>query len=1146
MNKRTNYYLKKCFFKIILLFFSLILIKPMSYANENSFLRQDITLNLSRVTLKEAFRIIEKESGLTFMYDAASLNLNRIVSIKVTNQTVENVLKQLFEGTGIGFEISGNQIIVAQKKALIENQVNISTKSRKIVGIVKDQHEEPIIGANVVIKGTNKGVITDIDGRFELDVSEGDILRITYIGFVDQEISVGNKNRLEIKLKEDTQNLDEVVVVGYGTQKKKNLTSAIVHIDSKELETTTSTNLSSTLAGRLPGLTVKQQSGAPGNDGAAIIVRGYASLNDNNPLIVVDGVVRDYFPNISSDDIEDITVLKDATASAVYGVRGAAGVILITTKRGSMQKPTVTLNSSVSLSQNAEFPKFLDGPEYVYWFNKAEEMDGIPLDKRTFSQDVINRVTNGDPQGIYGNTDWFDLLFENVAPTYSNNLSVNGGNERIRYYASLGTYNQRGIIKSTTFDRYTFRMNMDAKITENFYVEMNAYGNESRTKSPALDAGQGRVNESSSLFSQALLSYPFLPEMYDGLPTATFLNAKNQCPIVSRDQSGRQKVNSTVFQGNLVLRYKLPFIKGLEAKLNMAYDRTFTLKKSSLLSTYVNEFDLQSGTYSKKAAGYASEGVASLNEWYADTERQTVQTSLDYNNTFGKHTIGALFLYEYVRDKGNGMSAGAKDFPIRDIMDLNYGETVLDDMVKGSHSFFHRAGYVMRLNYNYDNKYLLEVTGRLDGTPNFAPGRRWGIFPGVSAGWRISEEEFLKGKADFLNDLKIRGSVGQLGNDNIGAYPYLKTAQLSVNPSAFIGNELVRKLTMSGIPSDITWEKSTSYNVGLDASLFNYQLGVEIDVFYMLTKDILQSQSAVFPPSIGGYYPSAINYGVVKNRGVEVTLTHRNTVRNVSYGIRGNMSFARNKVIKTSEDPNVPEQLRKTGHSTGLKYGFICDGLFQSQEEIDASAIYEGGSREETLVGDAKMRDLNGDGRITMDQDWTIIGRSNVPELTFGLNLNAAYKGFDVNVFFQGAALCDVALCGYYSDRGFPAHTFYTRPFFAGGNAPRYLLEGAWTPDNTDAKYERLSTKSRESGSWMSSLFIRNGAYLRLKNMQIGYSLPRKVVNNLGLEKIRFYVAGSNLFTLDHLEGLDPEMPDVNQGYYPQQRIYEFGLNIIF
>jgi len=1064
-------------------------------------------------------------------YNILMFFLSSIIPISKAHANSDNLFS---------YEISDKQTVLASSVALKTNMSTI-TQLEIVKGIVLDSEGEALVGVNIVIKGASRRVVTDIKGSFSIEVNNDDVLQVSYIGFIQQDIKVGNKSILKIVLRKDSKNLDEIVVVGYGSQRKINVTGSISQVDTKELKTATSGNLSSMLQGRLPGLITKQSSGQPGSDGASLLIRGLSTLGGNTPLVIVDGFERP-FPDVNQDEIESITILKDASSAAVYGVRAANGVILVTTKRGTKQKPTISVNSSVELSMNANFPKFLNGPDYAYWYNKAQELDGVPEGSRWFAQDDIDRITNGDPQGIFGNTDWVDFLFKDYAPTYTNNISLNGGNDKVKYFVSLGSFNQNGIIDRTGYDRYNVRANLDAQVLENLSVSLNLAVGQSETKEPGLSAGLG--NSYASIFSQALMSYPFLPAYTSsGIPIGSFNPGNgNQNPLAARDLSGQQNTRSNNFQGSVSLKYDIPFVKGLNVKVNLGYDKGYSIKKSVLLPYLLNVYNVSKREYEETYARHALDGEASIDQWFADSWTSTVQPSLNYDNKFGKHSIGALFLYENITDNGTGMSAGRKNFPIMDIMDLNYGEEVIAGLVKGSHSQFRRAGYVTRVNYAFDDRYLFEFTGRIDGSARLPKHNRWGFFPGVALGWRISNEPFFKNNISFVDNLKLRLSVGKLGNDNIGSNAYIRTMSLGVDPVVMIGNNLARYLDVNRVPNDnIKWETTTSYNIGLETTLWNGLLGVEADAFYMVTKDILQSQGGLMPSSMGGYYPTYLNSGIVDNRGFELTLTHHNKIGQVNYNVRGNVSWARNKVIETTEDANVPDYLRKTGKPMNQQYGFIAEGLFQTQEEIDHSAVYG-----PTLPGDIKLKDLNGDGRITIDQDMTVIGHSNMPEMMFGLNLGAEYKGFDFNVFLQGAALCNVALCGLYSDRGIIDNTFYTKPFWSNGNSPYYLIEGSWTPDHTDAEYPRLGIETRTNGGKLSSWWSKDGSYIRLKNAQIGYTISPLLTKKINIEKIRFYISGGNLFTLDHLPYLDPEMPDVNQGYYPQQLTVEFGLNLIF
>lgn len=1140
MNKERIYYLKKSFYFTSLIIFCFITIKS-SYAYSDSASHKGFSINLKQATVKDAIRSIEEKTGLTFMYDASIINLSRMVTIRTDNQPINSILKILFMGTDTAWEINGNQIILASQSSLNLNKNTISTKLKKIKGIILDRSGEAIIGANIVVKGSNRGVFSDLDGNFNIEASTEDILQISYIGFIQQNVKVGNNTSFKIILHEDSKSLEEVVIVGYGSQRKINVTGAIAQVEAKELKTAPSGNLSSMLQGRLPGLITKQSSGQPGSDGASLMIRGFSTMGNNGPLVIVDGIER-AFPNVNPEEIESITILKDATSAAVYGVRAANGVILVTTKRGTIQKPTVTLNSSISLSSNTNFPKFLNGPDYAYWYDKSEELDGIPLDSRRFTREEIDRITNGDPEGIYGNTDWFDLLFKNYAPTYTNNISLNGGNEKIKYFVSLSSYNQNGIIERTAYDRYNVRANIDANIIDNFSLSVNLAAEEGKNKQPGLSAGLG--NSYCSIFSQAMLAYPIIPAFTsDGKYNGTQnIGNGNQSPLAARDLSGQQITRNSNFEGSITAKYSVPFIKGLDLKVTAAYDKGYSIKKAEMLPYNINVWNQATRQYNETYARHALDGEASVQQWFSDIATSTIQSSINYNNKFGKHSVSGLFLYEYTSSFDQGMSSGKKKFPILDILDLSFGEEIQSQLIKGGHSSSYRAGYVSRLNYAFDDKYLVEFTSRVDGSPRLPKKNRWGFFPGIALGWRISKESFFQDNIKFIDNLKIRASVGKLGNDAIGDFAYMRTMSLGKDPVVMFGTLLGRPLSVDRVPNDnIKWETTTSYNLGLEANLWNGLLGIEADAFYMVTKDILQSQGGLMPPSLGGYFPATLNSGIVDNRGIEMVLSHRNKIGQVNYNIRGNVSWARNKIIETTEDPNVPSYMRITGKPMGQKYGLIAEGIFQTEEEIAKSAVYG-----PTLPGDVKLRDINKDGRITWEQDKTLIGKSNIPEMMFGLNMTAEWKGFDFNLFFQGAAMCDVSLCGYYSDRGFHDNTFYTKPFFADGNAPYFLVENAWRPDNPNGKYPRLGVDRRSNGVTLSSFWQRNGSYVRLKNAQIGYSMPSTVTQKLNLEKIRLYLSGSNLFTLDHLEYLDPEMPDVNQGYYPQQRVVELGLNITF
>ena len=1107
----------------------------------------DVSINAGNYTVHSIATEITKQIGVAFSYgNKLSTTKIRVPDVDMHDATLDAILNAVFKQAWVNWVIKENMValyVEEEEQPLAAKQSLSSTNS--VSGTVMDAQQQPLVGVVVYVsKDAKRASVSDLDGRFSLQANSGEELVFSLVGYEEETYNVaGPVSGLKVILNEDIQQIDETVIVAYGSQKKVNLTGAVSQIGNKELKIAPSGNVSSLLSGKLPGLVSKQSSGQPGADGSSLYVRGIGA-GDGQVLVVVDGVVRS-FPDISPDEIESITILKDATSAAAYGVRASGGVMLITTKRGVEQKPTITLSSSVTLASNANFPEFLDGPGYAYWYNKAEEMDGVSLEARRFTPEEIDRITNGDPEGVYANTDWLGLLFKKAAPTYTNNISLSGGSADFKYFASIGAYNQQGSIANTSYDRYNVRMNINGNITKNLSMTLGIAGRISEQIEPGLTAGKG--NAWASVFQQALLMYPYLPETHDGLPVGSLNSANgNQNPLAARDLSGKQSFNSTVIETNATLRWEVPWIPGLQFRVLGSFDKSFSTKKIESRAYQLSVWNQTTKSWTTEWARHSSAGVSAVNQWQNEVMEYTLQPSVEYENTFGVHHIKGMFLYEYSRTEGKSLSAGKEGYTITDIMDISYGSSILPALVAGGHSTDRRAGYVTRFNYDYDERYLAEVTVRIDGTPYLPSSSRWGVFPGVSFGWRISEEPWLKENTPWLDNLKIRTSAGRLGSDrSLGySYSYLSTMALGTTPSVYFGTTPGYALIPSApVNPNLRWQTNDTYNVGLEGKLWRGLLGFELDMFYMYCQRKIESQANSYPPSSGGYYPSVINNGIHNNKGFELLITHENNIGGFNYSIRGNVSWARNKILRISEDPNLPEYAKKVGHSIGQYYGLLSQGLFQTQEEINASPTY--GSKVNTLPGDVKLVDINRDNQITWGQDLTAIGRSSTPEMMFGLNINAFWKGFDLNVFFQGAALCNVPLCGCYTDKdGIYDDTFYTRPFAFDGNTPRYLVENAWTPENPNAKYPRLGIVNRSNGGKMSDFWVVDGSYLRLKALQIGYSLPSRVLKKANINSVRFFVSSGNVFTLSALPYLDPEMPDVNQGYYPQQRTFEFGINV--
>ncbi|MCE4565518.1 TonB-dependent receptor [Maribellus sp. CM-23] len=1036
--------------------------------------------------------------------------------------------------------------------ALFFFSANVTYAQVNVQGKVADTNGETLIGVTVLVKDTKQGTVTDANGEFTLSVpSINSTLLFSYVGFIAQEVPLSGRTYLNITLAQDTEELDEVIVVGYGTQKKVSVTGSVAQIESKELLQAPSGNITSLLSGKLPGLSTLQTSGQPGADGASIRVRGLSTLGNSSATLIVDGVQRS-FAQLDPNDIDKISILKDASAAAVYGVQGAGGVILVTTKRGTQQAPKITYTGKVSYNQNTFFPEFLDGPDFIKWYNKALEMDGKdPI----FTQSLYEKSLNGDPEGKIGNTNWFDEIMKPGSFSTHHNLSVNGGNESVRYFLSAGYLSQDGIIDNFDFKRYNVRSNIDVKLNHGFRLELDLAARQEDRKAGYFAVSNQAWNNPITLASKV---FPFLPTTYDGLPTVGHFNKNNTFNPVVYNNVGYNNSVLNVLQSSAKFAWELPWIKGLELGIKMSYDKDYTTRRAWAAPEMVNSYDIATNTYSEVLTNLSvtANNVESFTHATSQFYRRTLQPSINYANTFGKHDISGLFLFEEALQEGEDLGAVAIDYDVTTLHELDMGNDIKDNNgrpnVWGNSSVFRRAGFVGRINYAFDNKYLLELAARYDGSSRFAPQNRWGFFPAASAGWRISEEAFFSGLKDVIENLKLRASAGVLGNDlNVGQFAYLN--MMRRNPATiYIGDkEYISVYTAGEVNRDITWEKTATYNVGFELMFSRGIFGMEFDYFYKHTRDILISGGSLYPWSLGGNYPGTVNGGEVANHGLELVLTHNNKVGQVNYSVKGNMGWSRNKVLKMNESPNTPAYQKRTGRKLGEKMGFIAEGLYQSEEQImNTPTLSHLQKISQIRPGDIIYKDLNGDGKIERAQDYTFLGNSSFPELMYGLNMSASWKNFDASVFFQGAAIRDIFLSGVYGNGAVDA-TIYTRPFHGNGNSPRFLIEDSWTPENMDSEFARLTTVAAEVGNangWASSWWMRDASYLRLKNAQIGYTVNSSYLKAAGIDVVRLSFTGSNLLTWSGLNkyGIDPEAPEISNGYYPQQRTYEFGLSVTF
>lgn len=1112
------------------------------FATEASSQTARVSIVANSISTKDLIREIEKQTEYLFVYNKNEVDLNQTVTINADNKTVAEILNKTFGNTDIVYAMEGSNIMLMKKESKAEVQAS-QQKEKTVNGIITDENGEAIIGANVSVKRTTIGTITDVDGNFSLSIPENSLLQISYIGYLTQEIAVGNKSSFSIKLLEDTQKIEEVVVVGYGVQKKQTVTASASTVKVKNLESLPSTNLSSSLGGRVSGLLVQQSSGEAGYENPKIIIRGSSSPTSSDPLIVVDGIVGRSMSQLDPSEIESMTVLKDASAVAPYGARGANGVILITTKRGNTGKTSVNYSFKGGFGVPTRMPKIASSYDHARlmndaWRNKEMSMGNDPGMYGVYTEDELQKFRDGsDPYG-YPNTNWTKEVLLPRAWQQQHSLTASGGNSSVKYFVGFGFVNQDALYgdtrtntPSTDFKRYNIRANIDANIIDKWLTlsaDM-AYRQEDRNT----------IAESTSfIFSNMYRNPQTDPGRFpDGKLGKVSLGYN---PIGLVTDGGYSHDRKSILNTRFVLDLKIPGVEGLNVKGIFAYDKDFDKTKTwtSPVNFYIWNKIL--GEYDGSSPN--KEG-ADLKESFEQNQSYTFEAQASYNKTIAKdHQLGALFVFTTSQGQGDDFWAARYKYQISSIHQLFAGPDKDKDN-SGKAKEDAKVGSVFRLTYNYKEKYMLEANGRIDGSEKFPKAKRYGFFPSVSAAWRISSEPFMEPVEHIVNNLKIRTSWGKAGTDNIGRFRYMSAYGTGDN-AVFGGQspEIAIGYTENRFPNpNITWETSEMFNVGVDASFFNSKLTLEADYFYKITRDILRERTDM--PGILGYKLPAANVGTVDNRGIDMNLSHRNTVGEFNYSVTGNLTWARNKVIDLLEpagQKNNPNT-RITGRPMNQQFGYEALGLFQSDEEADNSPQPQFGKAK---AGDIKYKDQNGDGIIDAE-DKVAIGRSKFPELVFGLNLNGEYKGFDIQLFFQGAGLTT------YGYTGFLAHPYSEGK---GSTLFEHHINNTWTPENRDAEFPRLYYGGNPNNNYTSSFWQRDGSYLRLKNIEIGYDFKKYLLKNVAMiQGLRLFASAQNLFTISAIKYMDPELRTDNAtdagmdgSAYPQMKNYTLGVNITF
>ncbi|MEJ1237566.1 TonB-dependent receptor [Chryseolinea sp. T2] len=1152
----------------------------MAYAidtNGQEVLDRRVTLHTENAEVKAVLSEIERKVDVKFTYRSKLIQNRDRVSLDVKDETLSTVLDQLL-GTNLRYDVIGKQIVLKSAEGDTEpSAVAIAANAPPITvsGVVNDEQNQPIPGVNILVKGTTSGTTTDVNGKFSLDVpEENSTLVFSFIGYASQEVAVAGQTNLTVTLIQDVQSLQEVVVVGYGEQKKITVTGSVVAVNGADLVKSPAVDLSNSFAGRLAGVVAVQTSGEPGNDQSTIRIRGVNTMGNTSPLVVIDGIPdRDGGLNrLAPQDIENISVLKDAS-SAIYGSRAANGVILVTTKRGKAGAPQVSYDFNQGWSQPTRIPKMSSAPEYAAIMNEIPIYKVIPSNEWNAAWTAIQESgkytsTNGttvnanyspndvklfkdgsDPWG-HPNTDWFKDAFKTWAPQSRHNLQVSGGNESVKYLASIGYVHQDAYYKNsaTFYNQYNFRVNLDAKINKYISTSFGLMAREEDRNYPTQSAG--------SIFRMLMRGRPTEPEVWpNGLPGPDIENGQNPY-VITTNATGYDRTPKDFIQSNARVDITNPWIEGLKLTVMGALDKTIERRKMFETPWYLYTWD----KVSYEADGVTPKLTKALRSTFTDarlteTTGSVVNTNLtgllSYDKTFGEHVLGIMVGTTRETFEGDRVTAYRRDY-ISTALDQPFfgGTTQLISGGEDTRYTYNRArlGYYGRVTYNYKEKYLAEFVWRYDGSSFFAPSSRYGFFPGVLLGWNISNENFFANALPAFNFLKLRGSYGQMGGDQIyrpnpppqTGYTdiLMEYAYLSLySPNSYpINNQVVTTLLEGTAPNvDYTWEVSNNANVGLEGIMFNNKFDFTLEYFINRRNQMLIYKQGSTPESTGlAARLPPVNAGKMENKGFEFTLGYNGQSGNFMYRIGVNAGYNKNKVIYMDEVTSAPSYQWQTGHQLNAYLAYKADGAFLSQAEIDQESLDYSAVTSKLLPGDMKFQDVNNDGKINAD-DKVRLDKSDTPNFNYGITMNFTFMNFDLAILFQGAA---GALLPFGTESGDI------------GNYLKYSHDHRWTIDNPSSVNPRLAIRNDTyytGGEYsINTYYLYSKNYLRLKNIELGYNVPRAAVGKIGLSALRIYVNGLNLVTWDKYKIFDPETTSGSGQYYPQSRIINTGVRLTF
>ncbi|SHF48009.1 TonB-linked outer membrane protein, SusC/RagA family [Fodinibius roseus] len=1016
---------------------------------------------------------------------------------------------------------------------------SVQAQKATVSGTVVDGEGEPLPGVNISIQGTTQGTTTGSDGQYELDVpSLEETLIFSFIGFQRQDVKINGRETIDVQLVPETYSGGELVVVGYGTRERETLTGSVSAVGGEELQKTPVTNVSNSIGGRLPGVVTVTSSGEPGYDGSTIRIRGQQTLGNNNPLIVIDGVPSDAgaLDRLNPRDIEDMSVLKDASA-AIYGSQAANGVILVQTKRGSAgDGPQLTIDFNQGFNQPTRIPDMADAPTYLQMLNEINMYDGE--DPRYTQEHIQNHRTIGEQDPwLYHDTDWFDEALKAVSYQTRADIAMAGGSESMQYRLSLGALTEDGYYQNsaTRYNQYNFRSNIDGQVNEHINLQFDVSGRFEDRNFPTQPAG--------ATFRMLMRGKPHLPAYWpNGQPGPDIENGQN--PVVTgTDATGYDQDDRYYLNTNLVADIDIPGVEGLGVRGTFSYNKEMAERKVWLTPWTLYSFDAtayesQGGDPAQYLTGASrpSGQEPQLDQMSGDSSSVLVNAVLEYQRDFENHSFGIIGGIEHRRSTNAWFDAFRR----------NYISPAIDQLFAGGEELRSNDGsgyneawlsYFSRINYDYQSKYLIELVGRYDGSYKFPKGDRFGFFPAVSVGWRLTEEEFFRNNVGFFDNLKIRASWGQTGNDRVDPYQYLASYGFG-DGYIFGGGTEVPSLYQTRTPNPaITWEVANQFDIGLEAAILDNRFSFEIDYFDYLRTDILTQRNASVPQTSGLTLPEE-NIGEVSSYGVDGSIAWRDQVNeDFIYDIALNAGWSTNEIKYWDEPPGAPEWQRSTGAKMETDLYYVSDGIFQDQAEVENSPTFN----DDVRPGDIIFKDVDGDGEITAD-DRVRVERNDIPEWTGGVTFSGSYKQFDFTAFFQGAA---------------GASQYIQTESGEFGNYFAEFAEKRWRPDpenpmqmHPDQDYaEGPRAFNRVEEYWIANqntYFFRKTDYLRLKTLEVGYNMPADLTSSIGIRNMRIYLNGFNLFTWDSFNLMDPESDNDSGAYYPQKRVFNAGISLTF